>query len=124
MVRRAYEALNDGDWDGFFRDMHPDVELTTQRGPGAGTRRSREGVQGFVEDYVDAFDGMVIEPEEFLENGDRVLAIVTRRGRPKGGSIDMVVRNGHLWTVGDGKLLSMKSYPDPDEGREALGLKN
>lgn len=122
IVRRAYDALNQGDWDGFFRDMHPDFEMTTQRGPGAGTHRRREGVQGFGEDYIAAFDNMVFEPDEVLENGDQVVVLVTRRGRPKGGSVDIVVRNGHLWTVRDGTILSMKSFPDPEKALEAAGL--
>jgi integrase len=33
--------------------------------------------------------------------------LVTRRARPKGGSGEMVVRNGHIWTVRDGMILSM-----------------
>ena len=45
-----------------------------------------------------------------------------RRARPKGGSADLVVRNGHLWTLRDGTILSMKSFPDPNEALEAVGL--
>lgn len=119
-MRRAYAALNTGDWDDFFQDMHPDFELTTQRGPNAGTQRGREGAQGFVEDYLQAFDDMVFEPEEFLESGDQVFVLLTRRARAKGVSADMVVRNGHLWTIHDGTVVSMKSFPDPDEGRLAF----
>ena len=54
VVRRVYDALNHGDWDAVFRDMHPDFEMTTQRGPSAGTRRGRDGVQG-------------VEAEKFFE---------------------------------------------------------
>jgi len=66
---------------------------------------------------------MVFEPEEFLENGDQVVVLVTRRARPKGGSADIVVRNGPLWTVRDGTILSMKSFPDPEKALEAAGLR-
>ena len=122
VVRRLYDALNRGDWDAVFRDTHPDFEVTTQRGPHAGTHRRREGVQAFIEDYIEAFDDSSVEPERFVQNGDRVLALVTRRGRPKGGSVDLVVRNGHLWTLRDGTILSMKSFPDQNDGLEAVGL--
>src|SRR4051794_21564543 len=122
IVRRVYDALNQGDWDAVFRDAHPDFEVTTQRGPDAGTHRRREGVQGFGADYLEAFDSMVFEPEEVIENGDQVVVVVTRRARPRGGSLDVVVRNGHLWTVRGGKILSMKSFPDPAKAIEAVGL--
>jgi ketosteroid isomerase-like protein len=122
IVRRFYDALNHGDWDEAFRDIHPHVEVTLQRGPGAGTHRGREAIQGFIEDYIAAFDSMDFEPEEFLENGDQVVVLLTRRARPKGGSGEMVVRNGHIWTVRDSTILSMKSFPDPEKALEAAGL--
>jgi ketosteroid isomerase-like protein len=122
IVRRVYDALNHGDWDAVFRDADPDFEVTTQRGPEAGTHRRREAIQGFGEDYIAAFDDFVMEPEEFFEIGDEVLVLLTRRARPKGGSIDLVVRNGHLWTLRDGTILSMKSFPDPAKALEAVGL--
>ena len=122
LVRRVYDALNRGDWDAVFRDTHPDFQMTTQRGPEAGTHRRREAVQGLGEDYIAAFDNMVFEPEEFLENGDQVVVLVTRRARPKGGSGEIVVRNGHLFTVRNGTILSMKSFPDPEKALEAAGL--
>ena len=122
IVRRVYQALGGRDWDAVFHDMHPDFEMTTQRGPAAGTYRRREGAQGFLEDYVEGFGDMVWEPEEFSINGDLVVVLVTQRGRPKGGSVDIVVRNGHLWTVRDGTILSMKTFPDPNDALEAAGL--
>jgi ketosteroid isomerase-like protein len=122
LVRRVYDALNQGDWDAVFRDTHPDFEMTTQRALDPGTHRRREGVQGFGEDYMAAFDSMVFEPEEFLVSGDQVLVLLTRRARPKGGSVELVVRNGHLWTCRDGTILSMTSFPDPKKALEAVGL--
>jgi ketosteroid isomerase-like protein len=123
IVRRVYDALNRGDWEAVFRDVHPEFELTTQRGPNAGVRRGREATQGFGEDYIEAFDDVSIEPERFYEDGDQVLAVVKRRGKPKGGSVDIVVRNGHLFTIRDGKILSMKSFPDPEDALAAAGLR-
>jgi ketosteroid isomerase-like protein len=123
IVRRVYDALNHGDWDAVFRETHPDFEMTTQRAPGAGRHRRRAAVQAFGEDYIAAFDNMIFEPEEFIENGDDVLVLLTRRARAKGGgTAEMVVRNGHLWRVRDGAILSMKSFPDPAKALEAAGL--
>ena len=122
IVRRVYNALNRRDWDAVFRETHPDFEITLQRGPGAGTHRQREAVQGFGEDYLAAFADMVFEPEEFIENGDQVLVLLTRRARAKGGTAEMVVRNGHLWTLREGVALSVESFPDPEKALEAAGL--
>src|SRR3954451_25011360 len=122
VVRQVYDALNRGDWDAVFRNAHPKFEITTQRGPGAGTHRRREAVQSYGEDYLEAFEDFLFEPEEFFEKGDEVVVLLTRRARPKGGSVDMVVRNGHIWTVRHGKVVSMTSFPDPMKALEAAGL--
>ena len=34
----------------------------------------------------------------------------------------MVVRNGHIWTIRDGRIVSMRSFPDPQKAFEAVGL--
>src|SRR3954451_22200972 len=122
IVRRVYDALNRDDWEEVFRDLHSDYEATFQRGLASGTHQGREALQRVVEDYNAAFDDMVLEPEKFLENGDQVLVLVTRRGRPKASTVEIAVRNGHLWTVRDGKILSMRSFPDPEEAVAALEL--
>jgi ketosteroid isomerase-like protein len=122
IVRGVYDALNSLDWDAVFRDMHPNIEVMFQRAPDAGTLRQREAVQRFLEDYLGAFEEMTFEPEKLFENDDQVVVLVTRRARPKGGSGEMVVRNGHIWTVRDGTILSMRSFPDPEKALEAAGL--
>jgi ketosteroid isomerase-like protein len=123
VVRRCYEAVNRRDWDAMFRDMHSDVELTTQRGPNAGTLRGRERVTEFLEDYIAAFDKVIWDPEEFFEGGDQVVAFVTSRSRPRGGTIDLLVRNGHCWTIRDGAILSLKTFPEQKSALEAAGLR-
>ena len=94
-----------------------------QRGPNAGTHQGRDRIQAFYEDYIAAFDDFSIEPETIHESGDQVVAVVKRRGRPKGGTIDMVVRNGDLFTVRAGKIVSMRMFPDPNEALDAVGLR-
>ncbi len=123
VVRRVYDALNRVDFDAAFDEMHPDVEIVFERAPDAGTLQRREAIQGFLEDYLAAFDSMVFEPEKLLENGDQIVALVTRRARPKASSGEMVVRNGHIWTLRHGRILSMKSFPDPEKALEAAGLR-
>ncbi|MEO7198461.1 MAG: nuclear transport factor 2 family protein [Solirubrobacterales bacterium] len=122
IVRSVYVALNLGDWDGVFRDTHPEMTLTTQRGLNAGTKLGREDVQGFLEDYRRAFDKVVWDPEELHETAERVVVVVTTRGRPQGSDAEIVNRNGHIWTIRHGKILSLQTFPDSDKALEAAGL--
>jgi ketosteroid isomerase-like protein len=122
IVRSIYEALNRRDWDAAFRDADLEFALTTQTGPEAGTRRGREAVVAFAEEYAGTFDSLIWEPEEFFERDDQVVALVSIRSRPRGGGVDLVIQNGHLWTFRDGAVLSMESFPKPQGALEAAGL--
>jgi ketosteroid isomerase-like protein len=122
IVRNVYEAVNRRDWDAIFRDAHPDVEMTTQRGPNSGTHRGRKRVTAFLEDYIAAFDTFIWEPEEFFAGGDQVVAFVTSRSRPRGGSVDLAVRNGHCWTIRDRAILAIETFPEPKRALQAAGL--
>jgi ketosteroid isomerase-like protein len=126
MVRSIYDAVNRGDWDAAFRDQHPDVELTTPPGPVAGpnaaTYRGRAEIQGFWEEMQTPFEALSVEPEEFFEHGDQIAVVVRGRMRPKGSSGEIENRTGALWTLRDGKIVSMQIYPKPQEARQAAGL--
>jgi ketosteroid isomerase-like protein len=123
IIRRVYEALNRRDWDAVLHDMHQDVELTTQRGPTPGTRQGHKQVQEFVEDQFAPFDKLRMEPEEFFESGDQLVVYVRIRSQPRGGTVDMEVRIGHLWTIRDGTILSLKTFAVREEALEAAGLR-
>jgi ketosteroid isomerase-like protein len=122
VVRSIYEAFNRRDWDAVFRDQQPDTELTTPPGPNAGTYRGREEIQGFWEEMLTAFEASRAEPEEFFEHGDQVAVVVRGRVRPKGSSAEIENRTGNLWTLRDGKVVSMRMFPKPETALEAAGL--
>jgi|SRR5215211_2955760 len=123
IVRRMYDAANRNDWDAAFRDVHPEAEATFQRGPNAGTHKGRERLQAILLDQRAAFDSWIMEPLEVHERGEQVVAIVRSRLRPKGSSAEFEFRNGHIWTVRDGTILSMVGFPSPEEALEAAGLR-
>jgi ketosteroid isomerase-like protein len=123
VVRAIYDAVSRLDWDGAFRDQRPDVELTIPPGLNEGTYRGREECQAYWESWLSAFDAFSAKPEEFFESGDQVVVFVKSRARPKGSSAEIEVRNGHLWTIRDGKVASMRLFPEPEKALEAAGLR-
>ena len=123
IVRRVYEATRRGDFEAGFRDAHPDLVVTFKAGPNSGTHRGRDEVQAVLEDLRAGFDFGVMEPTELIEQGERVVAIVNNRLRPKGGTGgEFDYRNGHIWTVRDGTIMSLVGFPTPEEALEATGL--
>lgn len=120
IVRSIYAATNRRDWDGVFRDQHPDTEQILPSP--TGRYRGREEIQRYWEDLMAAFDEGIAEPEEVLESGDQVVVVVKTRARPRGSSAEIEIRNGHLWTFRDGKVASMQVFPQPEKALEAAGL--
>ena len=106
-----------------FRETAPDVEVTFKAGPNAGTHRGREAVESVFRDMLPGFDFWIMEPVEFRESGDQVVVVVDHRLRPKGGtSGEFEFRNGHVWTIRDGTILSFVGSQSPEEALEAAGL--
>ena len=124
VVRSVYAAFNRGDWDGVFRHLHPDFELTTPaRGLDAGMFRGREENQEFWEDFFRPYEAVTAEPVEFFESGDQLVVFLETRLRPKDSSAQIEVRTGHLWTIRDGTLVSLGLFPEPEQALEAAGLR-
>jgi ketosteroid isomerase-like protein len=123
IVRSIYEALNRGDWDVMSATGAPDIKLITPPGIRAGTYRGREVIQGYFEEWIAAFDEWSVRPEEFVESGDQVVAVLQVRARPKGSSAEIEIRIGQLWTLRDAKVRSIRIFPAPEDALEAAGLR-
>lgn len=66
-------------------------------------------------------DPLVIEADEFIESGDRILVLIRWRGRGKGSGAEMEAKGAHLWTFRDGRAVGWDVYRDRDEARATLG---
>ena len=122
-LRAGYEAISRGDWDAAFGDVHPDFELkTADRMASPGAYRGPEEVRRFFEDLLEPFEEVATEPEEFFERGNQIVVFVLLRSRPKGSSVAMEIRIGHLWTMRDGKPAQLELFPEREQALEAVGL--
>ena len=119
IVRRVYEALARRDWDGVFRETHSEFMVETQM---QGSFRGRDAVQAFIEDQIGAFETWIADPEEFFAEDDRVLVFVRSRAQPRGTTAYIDIKIGHVWTVRDGTILSLITFPNRDDALEAAGL--
>jgi ketosteroid isomerase-like protein len=69
-----------------------------------------------------AFEAWTSEPEELIESGDQVVVVAKTRMRPRRSSAEIERRNGSLWTIRDGMVVSMRVFAKPEEAIEAAGL--
>ena len=126
-LRRGYEHLiATGDF--LDENFHADFvwDMSTFHGwPEQQTYLGIEGAKQFIADWSSAWDDWELEVEEFIDAGDRVVAIVRQRGRSKAdrGFARDALRSG----VDD---AGRTGYPDADvrepgrspRSRRALGV--
>jgi uncharacterized protein len=123
MLRSGYEAFSRGDWEAALASAHPDLEMkTADRVTSPGTYRGVAVVTRFLQDFLEPFEEILIEPEEFFEKDDRIVALVRIRLRPRGSSAVVQNRIGHLWTVRDGKVVGLEIFPEREKALDAVGV--
>ena len=118
VVRSGYELFARGDLDGVLALCDEEIELIAFD-PAPTSFHGREGVGEFLARLFGSFDEFRLEPERFIEQGERVLVLLQNRARA--GTIEVDQPGGHLWTVRGGKGKRMVVYQDQDEALKAIG---
>jgi len=122
IVRAAYDAFNRGDRDAAFRDMHPDFEFAMPHAPNPGPHRGRKEARARMEDGVAAYEAVSYDLDDLRESGEQVVAVIRVRVRPKGTTAEIENHVGHVWTLRDGKAVSLHLFPNREQALEAAGL--
>jgi len=119
IIRRFYYCLTRRDWDAMWRDFGPDFVLDTEL---QGSYRGRDECQAFAEDQISAFESSTAEPVEVFEGGEHVAVFVKIRAQPKGSSAEIEALIGHLFTLRDGLIVRLQTFPQRETALEAAGL--
>ena len=125
IVRRLTEALNARDLDTYYVEFFdPEVEWqTAAEDPDAATHRGRHAYQRYLEQWIESFDGLHADVEEYIDAGDdRVFtwSRFTGRGQASGAPADWFL--AVIFTIRDSKVVRGAEYFDRDEALEAAGL--
>lgn len=123
-MRRGYEVFNatsEVDLDLWA----PDVEYIQSAEADAGETvfHGRDGVARAVGELTDVFEDLRLDPERFVDLGDRVVAFVRLRGRAResGVPVDTVV--AHVATFRGAQIVRWRAYARQEEALEAEGLR-
>ena len=127
LVRRATDAYNRGDLDGFLQDWAPDAVLdwSNSRGFEADVLRGHGEIRAFAERFLASWDQVRVEllgdPEE-VKDGVLIVENVTYlRGRD---SVEVEAQSAWLVEVRDGKqTTSLTLYQTKHDALEAVGLR-
>jgi ketosteroid isomerase-like protein len=107
-----------------FREIfwHPEITYEEDpRWPGSGTYRGKDEVAEAFEGYIDVFSSGEVTVEEFVEVGDRLVALIRFNVVSAGGDVPLDHVWGYVCEARDGKLIRLRAYSDPEEALSAAG---
>jgi ketosteroid isomerase-like protein len=120
-LRGAYQAFNEGGVEAFLERIAPEFQVRDRESsPDRETRHGKEGIKELFASYMEAFDALRLEPEEFIDAGDQIVVSLHQLVRGKGSGAQFVGRIAHVWTVRGGIALRLRIFADKERALEAL----
>ena len=123
IIRSGVDAFNRGDWDAAFEYFAPDFELDNSRdlGEWRGVHRSADEVKRMWATFTAPWESWRMQIDEIIEAGEHLVTRQTMFIRGRDG-IELTARNNFLWTIRDGAVTKLVSYPEVGDALEAAGL--
>ena len=122
-IRTAFAGTTAGDFS-YLPDIIDDhcEFLLPPTFPGTQATRGPEGFLSVVKEFEEAFEEIRYEPQEFLDQGDRLFVAVRTVGRAKhtGIAIDGVLC--WVYTFRDRLVVKMEAFLDRAAALEAVGV--
>jgi ketosteroid isomerase-like protein len=81
-----------------------------------------EGLADLLRSWLQAWESCRIEAEAFHDTGDEIVVFVRVLCRGSGSAIDVEMENAHVWTMRDGRALSIRAYTDRARALREAGL--
>jgi ketosteroid isomerase-like protein len=127
VVRAIYDAATRRDAAAVLALYDPQVELDAARlqivDSVGGIQHGHEGLRRFFREWHEAWDNIEYDYDELLDAGeDKVVSLVTRRGRGRTSGAEAQIRVALLWTLRAGKVTRVVWFSSRDEALKAAGL--
>ena len=120
-LRDAYEAFNENGVEAIFERLAAGFQVRDRASsPDRETRYGREGIKQLFDSYMEAFDALRLEPEEFIDRGDEVVVSLYQLARGKGSGARVVSKIAHVWTMQDGAAVGLQIFSDKETALETL----
>ena len=125
LVKSVYAEWERGDW-GSVEWADPEIEFTVIGGLESGSWKGVEAMAEAWATQLRAWHDLRAVPEEFRElDDDRVLVLMRNEGRGRGSGFDLSeisTEAANVFTVRDGRVVSLSIYPDRSRALADLGL--
>jgi ketosteroid isomerase-like protein len=123
IVRAAHEALNGGDIDALLAVCDPAFSLDmSDRVLNPAVYEGHDGIRRFYAEVRDVWASYTWEPEELIESGDYVVALLRSSGRGRGSGIEIERQTAMVWEVRGNRATSLRFFRDRKAALYAAGL--
>lgn len=120
-LRGAYEAFNERGIEAIVERLAPEFQVRDRESsPDRQTGHGKEGIKRLFDSYMEAFDALWLEPEEFIDAGDQIVVSLHQRIRGKGSGAEVMGRIAHVWTMSGGAALRLRIFRDKERALEVL----
>ena len=84
--------------------------------------RGHEGIVRAAKRWVEPNQWLLVELEQILGEGDRLVSIHRVRNKARHSGIEFDAKLAYAWTFRDGKIVHFQSFRELDEALKAAGL--
>ncbi len=122
LIKSLYQAFAQGDVPTVLQSFDENIEWTEAEGfPYGGTYRGGEAVlQNVFMKFATEWQNFKAEPNEFLDAGERIVALGNYSGIFNKSGKSMSAPFAHVWTLVNGKVTKFVQYADTLKVSEAL----
>jgi uncharacterized protein len=121
IVRRAFDAFNEGGVDAILPFIDPEFQATTPPNLATepGTYRGHDGVRRWFDSFDEVMEGIRWDARDFRRVGDHVVVEFTLRARGKTTGLDFGQDAVMVWSLRDGKAIRAEVFETVDEALAA-----
>jgi ketosteroid isomerase-like protein len=104
--------------------LDQEVEVYDHDVMDAGEYRGHAGFGTWLENWDAAWSDFSMEPEEFLDAGERVVSVFRMTATGRGSGVEVERQDAIVWSVRSGKVVRLDYYNNRDQALGTVGLAN
>jgi ketosteroid isomerase-like protein len=120
VVRRGLESFLAGEPD--WGTLNEEVEIHDHDIPEQDEYRGHEGFTRWLQDWEMPWSQWSLQPEEFIDAGDRVVVIVHLKATGRSSGAEVERQDGMVYELRDGQIVRIDYCNNREQALEIAGL--
>jgi ketosteroid isomerase-like protein len=121
LIQRSFAVLEqtgEPDWS----TMHEQVEVYDHDILDASEYRGHEGFGRWLEDWSSAWSEFQMDPEDFIDAGDRVVFVFQMTAKGRGSGVEVKRQDAIVFQLRDAMVVRVDYYNEREQALKAVGL--